>query len=186
MSDSKAQPRPESESTTSSSIIDFEGVAALIDAVAAADPGRLPTLFRVLRSSDECLEARVVVEVTLRCRDPLAPLATLCRDAPQASFDFNRLLKSEAWLDVRQLCPDARAAALLNLCNEVLAEANPLKENRRRRCREIRPRLKLAAMEERSDRAEALERVITTRAVQCPSYWRLLRTFLARVISARP
>ncbi|MCP3956721.1 MAG: hypothetical protein GY719_02595 [bacterium] len=65
--------------------IDFQGVAGLIDAVAGAAPERLGKLLAALLSSQERLEARVVVELTLRCQDPLAPLATLCRDALQAA-----------------------------------------------------------------------------------------------------
>ncbi len=166
-------------------VIDFQGVAGLIDTVAGADPGRLRLLFQVLRSSDECLEARVVVDLALRCRDPLAPLATLCRDALKAASDFDLLLRSAPWSSVRERCPGARATALLNLCDGILAAANPRKRKRRLRCRQVRPRLKIAAVEEQDARAEAIERVEAQRLVQCPDYWQLLRVFLAGVLADR-
>ncbi len=169
----------------SAPVIDFQGVAGLIDAVAGADPGRLGLLLRVLRTSDERLEARIVVELALRCRDPLAPFDTLCRDALAAASDFSRLLRTDTWRSVRNLCPNARATALLNLCDETLANAHPLKKRRRQRCREIRPRLKLAAIEEQRTRAEALEEIEAQRTARCPDYWRLLRSFLVDMLSFR-
>ncbi len=163
------------------SILDFEGVAALIDTVAGAGPARLGTLLRVLSSSEERLEARVVVELALRCRDPLAPLATLCRDALRTAADFDSLLRSQTWRSVRQHCPKARATALLNLCDEILAGASPRQRRRHLRCRQIRPLLEIAAVEEQSTGAEDLESLEAARAAQCPSYWQQLGNFLARI-----
>ncbi len=166
-------------------ILDFQGVAVLIDDAAAAGPRRLATLLRVLRSSEECLEARVVVDLVLRCRDPLAPIATLCRDALQAALDFGHLLRSRTWRRVGDCCPNARATALLNLCDRILADDNPLKRQRRRRCREIRTLLDRSSAEELNARDEDLPRLEAARVTQCPGYRRLLRDFLADVLSTR-
>ncbi len=180
-----SDPRTRPSDPTLSGIIDFQAVAALIDAVAAVAPGRLPALLQVLRSSDERLEARVVVDVALRCRDPLAPLATLCRDALRTAADFNQLLRSRGWHSVRELCPRARANAALHLCDEILADSHPARHKRRRRCGQIRARLEAAALEERSARADDLERLEAARAEHCPLYWQVLRSFLAAVLSGR-
>ena len=133
--------------------IDFHGIATLIDAVAGVEPQHLSALLEVLATSSRRLEARIVAKLAVRCRDPLAPLGTLCRDALQAAADLKLLERSSDWQSVHQVCPDARAGALLNLCDAALA--NDLHTlgiaaggDRRRRCRAIRPRLKLAAAEE--------------------------------------
>ncbi len=167
------------------SIIDFRGVAGLIDTVASADPGHLKLLLQVLRTSEECLEARVVVELALRCRDPLAPLATLCRDALQTAADFNLLLRSSGWTSVWEVCPNARATALLNLCDETLAETRPRARDRRRRCGKIRSRLVSAASEEQGAQRDAFGRIEAQRDAWCPNYRHLFRLFLASVSSDR-
>ena len=166
-------------------VLDLDGIAKLIDVAAVAGPGRLKTLLQVLRTSEESLEARVVVELALRCRDPLAPLATRCRDALQTALDFHRLLASSPWRGVRDVCPNARAVALRNLCDEALANVSPYQQARREKCRELRPRLEAAAAVERAAHAGAIEAAEALRDRQCPGYRRLLRTFLTQVIADR-
>ncbi len=180
-----SDPKTRASEPTHWTVVDFDAVAALIDAVAAADPRSLPALLQVLRSSDERLEARVVVDVALRCRDPLAPLGTLCRDALRSTADFDLLLRSRGWHRVRELCPRARATALLHLCDEILADSHPVRQKRRDRCRQIRPRLAAASIAERAQRFLELERLEAAHAAHCPGYWRILRSFLAVVLSRR-
>ena len=166
-------------------VIDLEGVARLIDTVASSDARALPTLLRALSTSDECLEARVILEIAVRCHDPLAPLSTLCRDGLSTVADFHLLLRSEGWQSVRQLCPNARAVALLNLCDEALDSTHPAKKRRRARLRIIRPRLRVAAIEERRAEARNLLAIQAERAERCPNYWQLLQAFLSHALPPR-
>lgn len=168
-------------STPYSGVIDFQGVAELIDAVAGANPKQLSRLLQVLFSSDDRLEARVVIELALRCRDPLAPLESVCRDALNAASDLDRLLRADGWQRVDEVCPNARANALLNLCDEVLSAARrEYKRNRRQRCRAIRPRVKVAAVEESNAASETIEHMAAMRKVRCPDFWELFRQYLVR------
>ena len=130
-------------------IIDFQGIAKLIDTVSLHSE-TLKTLFRVLLSSHERLEARVVVELALWCRDPLAPLSSVCQDALQTSSDLERLLQADDWQEVKEVCPNARAVALLNMCEEILdaTEGKVQKRLKRRACQRIMSRLKVAAVQE--------------------------------------
>ncbi len=50
--------------------VDFQRIAELIDRTLGVAHGSLETLFRVVLSSHECLEVRVVLDLVLRCRDP--------------------------------------------------------------------------------------------------------------------
>ena len=160
-------------------VIDFHGIAELIDAVAGAKPQLLSRLFQVLFSSDDRLEARVVIELALRCHDPLAPLESTCRDALRTATDLDRLLQVDGWHRIEEVCPNARANALLHLCDEVLsAVENEYKKTRRRRCRAIRPRVKVAAVEESNAHAETIEHLAAMRKAQCPDVWELFRGYL--------
>ena len=161
--------------------IHFRSVAGLIDAVAGVAPKQLQTLLRVLSRSNYRLEARVVVELAMRCRDPLAELSSVCRDALLAASDLEMLLRTYKWHDVVAVCPHARAQALLRLCDEALSEAdNPYSAKRRRRCNEIRPRLKQAARAERRKAGALIGRIAAHRDTVCPGYWEVLRAFLVR------
>ena len=161
------------------SVIDFHGIAELIDTVAGAKPQLLSRLFQVLFWSDDRLEARVVIELALRCRDPLAPLESMCRDALRTAADLDRLLQLDGWQRVEELCPNARANALLHLCDEVLSTVeNEYKKDRRQRCRTIRPQVKVAAVEESNARAETIEHLAAMRKAQCPHLWELFRGYL--------
>ena len=162
--------------------IDFHGIAALIDTVAEAGPRHLSTLLQVLAASAQRLEARVVVELAVRCRDPLAPLGSRCRDALKAAADLELLESSPQWHSLRQMCPEARAGALLNLCDATLANKLPYSQARQRRCWAIRPRLKLAAIEESNARAGEILHLADQRKQRCPEYWQLLETFSARAL----
>lgn len=159
-------------------MIDFEGVAGLIDTVLGADPDRLHGLLGVLWSSDEMLEARVILEMVVRCRDPLAPLATLCRDALKAASDLEVILRRPSRQDVANICQSGRANAILNLCDAALAQPNPHKAQRRERIRRIRPGAKVAAVAEMSARQDDIERIQAAREVALPNLWKVLETYL--------
>ncbi len=163
-----------------SACVDFHGVAELIDTVVGVAPRRLGRLLHVLWSSDEHLEARVVVEIVLRCRDPLAPLSTLCRDALETARDLDRLLKARPWHRAEEVCRSVRASALLNLCDAILAEPTPYNGKRRGRIREIRPRVKVAAAGELNGRRAEIERIRETRDAALPNLWSLFATYLAK------
>lgn len=167
------------------SVIDFQGTAAIIDTVAGANLSLLKRLFQLLWSSDERLEARVVIELTLQCRDPLAPLSSTCQDALQTASDLELLLRTPDWEEVRTICPNARATALLNLCDQALSKEglDDHQRERRRRCRDVRPRLKAAVDEESVSASAAIERIAAERQAQCPEYWELLRSYLVQDIA---
>ncbi|MCP3964534.1 MAG: hypothetical protein GY719_42440 [bacterium] len=160
--------------------IDFHGVAGLIDTVAGAAPERLGKLLHLLSSSQEQLEARVVVELALRCRDPLSPLATLCRDALETAADLDTLLNAEPWRHVQEVCRHPRAGALLNLCEAALASPTPYNERRLKRIREIRPRVRRAAAAEMISRRQEIERVRGMRSAVLPDLWVLLGGFVEK------
>lgn len=168
-------------------MIDFQGVAQLIDTVSGAKPQLLGSLFQVLFSSlDHRLETRVVIELVLRCRDPLAPMDSLCRDGLKAAADFDRLLRTDEWDRVDEVCTDVRANALLHLCDEVLQHGDtPVSSpaaagcrNRVHPCKQIRPKLKLAAVHENNTKGELMEHLAALREVRCPELWELFREFL--------
>ena len=169
--------------------VDFGGVAGLIDTVAGTAPQRLSLLLNVLSSSSERLETRVVVELALQCRDPLAPLQTLCRDALKTSAVLDALLRAPTWRRVEDVCPSARAHALLNLCDATLENGSPHHFRRRQQVRTIRPRVRLAAVEERNRLGEKIEQQIRQRQAALPSLWELLESFIAsdrRSVGAMP
>ncbi len=148
--------------------------------VAGVAPRRLGKLLHVLWSSDERLEARVVVEVVLRCRDPLAPLSTLCRDALKTARDLDALLKARPWQKVEEVCRFVRASALLNLCDAILTEPTPYNAKRRGQIREIRSRVKVAAAGELNSRQAEIERIRAMREAVLPNLWVLLATYLVK------
>lgn len=172
----RAHPSP----ALGSSIIDFQGVAGLIDAVLAAAPERLPTLLGVLSSSSERLEAQVVLDIVVRCRDPLAPLETLCRDSLKAAADLDAILNPRRGKNVADVCPPGRANAILNLCDAALRDAGPHTGKRRKRIRVIRPEVKVAAVQEMNYRQEDIERISQARDGQLPHLWLLLGRYLVR------
>lgn len=159
--------------------VDFGGVASLIDTVAGAAPERLGLLLKVLSTSAERLEARVVVELTTQCRDPLAPLATLCQDALKTSTDLDALLKASHWTRVQDVCVAPRAQALLNLCDAALANDSPHHRSRRQLIRTIRPRVRLAAVDERERFGDQIAHQIRQREAMLPALWELLESFIA-------
>ncbi len=159
-------------------MIDFEGVAGLIDTVLGAAPEHLPNLLGVLWSSDETLEARVILEIVVRCRDPLAPLATLCRDALKAASDLEAILRRPNRKDVAGVCHSGHANAILNLCDVALAQPNPHKTKRRERIRRIRPGVKVVAVAEMNERQDDIERIQVAREVALPNLWTVLETYL--------
>ncbi len=165
--------------------IDFFALAGLIDTVAGASPKQLALLLRVLFSSDRRLETRVVLELVLRCRDPLAPLESACENGLQTAKDFDVLLETtKSWKEVSEICPETRALALLNLCDEVLSDEQEVSRERRARCRVIRPRLKRAAVAESNAEGERMEQLAAIYEQRCPAFRDLLRSFVARSIQA--
>ena len=157
----------------------------MIDAVLGAAPERLDTLLRALWSSNERLEARVVVELAWRCRDPLAPLSSLCRDALKAAADLDTLLRLPEWRKLEEVCRFGHANAILNLCDVTLSRANPNTAERRKRLREIRPRVKVAAVAEMNSQHERIERLRNARRAALPSLWEFLETYVSRSWSRR-
>lgn len=160
-------------------VVDFQGIAGLIDTVLGAAPARLATLLRVLSSANDRLEARVVVEVVVRCRDPLAPLNTLCRDALKTAADLDILLRLPKWHKLEEVIRFGRANAILNLCDMTLKEAKPHTAARRAQISEIRPRVKVAAVKELEHQRETIERIRSTRQAVFPDLFDILETFIA-------
>ncbi len=164
-------------------VIDFQGVAGLIDTVLGTAPERLESLLKILWSSNEQLEARVVLEIVVRCRDPLAPLKTLCRDGLQATAHFEKLCNQPKWRDVADICPPGygRANAILNLCDAALKQPSPdTGKERRERIRRIRPRVKVAAVREMNRQRDEIERIRDMRAATLPHLWMLLEAYGAQ------
>ena len=158
--------------------VDFYGIASLIDTVAGSAPKRLATLLNVLSSSSERLEARVVVELALQCRDPLSSLSRFCRDALKTATDLDALVKIPQWLTIEDVCHEPRAQALLNLCEAALANDSPHHRLRRQQIRRIRPRIKAAASEERTRLGEQIRRHRRLQLAAAPHFWQLLETFV--------
>ena len=162
-------------------VIDFHGVAGLIDTVLENAPERLESLLKILWSSNEQLEARVVLEIVVSCRDPLAPLASLCRDALKATVDFERLFNLSRWRNVATIRPSGHANALLNLCDAALKQPNPdTAKKRREHIRKIRPRVKVAAVREMNRRRADIERIGAAREATLPHLWTLLEAYVAK------
>ncbi len=160
-------------------VFDFHGIAGLIDSVLGFAPDRLEVLLRALRSSNERLEARVVLEIVVHCRDPLAPLETLCRDGLHTAADLDRLLH----LSTSDLsgCRELRHAnAILNLCDAILRQANPYTRRRRQAIRRIRPRVEVAAAAETTSRQQEIERIEVARQAALPHLWETFESFVAR------
>lgn len=160
--------------------MDFQGITRLIDVVLAAEPSCLPTLLRVLSTSDDRFELFVVLDIVVRCRDPLAPLSTLCRDAMKAAADLDLLLRRSNWERIEEICALPRANAILNLCDAGLQQANPHSERRRKCLRIVRPRLKVCAVEELNARGSEIERVRESREAVLPDLWTLLKTHIPK------
>ncbi len=172
---------PRASTAWGSFVIDFQGVAGLIDTVLETAPERLESLLKILWSSNEWLEARVVLEIVLRCRDPLAPLNTLCRDALKATVDFETLCNRRR--DVANICPSGhgRANAILNLCDAALKQPSPdTAKERRERIRKIRPRVKVASVREMNRRRDDIERIRDMREATLPHLWALLEAYVSR------
>lgn len=157
-----------------SSVIDFHGIAGLIDTVLEAAPERFPTLLRVLWSSREWLEARVVIDLVARCRDPLAPLRSLCQDALTAASDLDALLHRSPSKD--GIRSDGHAVAILNLCDAALT--NSRSAARRDRVRQLRPAVKVAAVAELTRRHADIERIKAARDGAIPNLWTELETYV--------
>ena len=173
--------RPAACSGPTLAVVDFQGIAGLIDTVLGAAPERLDTLLRALATSNERLEARVVVELVLRARDPLAPLATLCRDALKAAADLDLLLTRQGWQRLEEVCSHGRATAILNLCDVTIAQANPHGQKRRERIQEIRPRVRLAAVAELKGRRNKIDQVRRMREAALPNLWKLIEAYVAKM-----
>ena len=161
-------------------VVDFQGIAHLIDTVLGAEPECLPTLLRVLATSNDRLEMFVVIDIVLRCRDPLAPLSTLCHDALKAAADLDVLLTQSNWEKIDDVCKGGRANAILNLCDVTLKNANPNTTRRRRRIRTIRPKVKVCAVAETNAKRGEIERLKTTRDARLPDLWELLETSVSK------
>ncbi len=159
--------------------VDFQGVAHLIDAISGNAPEHLSMLLRVLSTSGERLEARVVVELVLRCRDPLSPLGSLCREALKTAADLDILLRREH-LKLSDIPRISHAGALLNLCDRALQEETPHGKERRRQIRRIRPMVKVLAVAELNNRQEEMAKIRAIRDAVFPNLWNLLETHLAR------
>ena len=161
-------------------VVDFQGVAGLIDSVLGANPRQLENLLRVLSSSAQRLEARVILELVVRCRDPLAPLVTLCRDALKTAADLDIILTPSQRRGVSEICPPGHANAILNLCDTALRRPNPHSAKRRERIRRIRPQVKVAAVAELSSRRDDIERIQEVRDSELPDLWCVFETYLAK------
>lgn len=160
------------------SLVDFQGVADLIDTIIGAAPQRLQTLLNVLSSSNERLEARVVIELVLRCNDPLAPSSTLCKDALKAAADLDILLNRPSWRRLEEVLRRPRAVALLHLCDAAIDEVTPYSAPRRAKISEIRPRVAFAALVEEERRGEEIQSISLMRSAAVPNVWDLLEQYV--------
>ncbi len=161
-------------------VICAPSTAARIDTVLATAPGRLEAFLRRLQMSDERLAAWMMVDLALCCRDPLAPLATLCRDAVRAADDLDLLLHRPRRCDIEGICRAGHANAIFNLTEAARKVVDPHGACRER-IRQLYPRLKIAAVTE-SFRCEVeIERIRTARQAALPNLWQVLAD--ARVLA---
>ncbi len=181
---SSSTPKPTPASPNSSgaelSVLDFQGVARVIDAVLEAAPERLPLLLETLKSSCACLEARAVLDLVVSCRDPLAPLRSLCRDALQAAADLDAMLKITTLKGFLTMSPPRRANAILNLCEATLSQVDLEGIERRLGIRRVRPSVKEAAVVEMDRRQDEIERIRESRQAVLPNLWEILEAHLSK------
>ena len=119
-----------------------------------------------------------MIELVLRVNDPLAAPGSLCRDALKTAADLDILLNRPCWRRVEEVIRQPRAWGLLNLCDAALDEVSPYSAPRRAKLREIRPRVKLAAVTERNSRSNEIERVSAMRDAAIPNLWSLLERYV--------
>lgn len=119
-----------------------------------------------------------MIELVLKVHDPLARPQTLCRDALRVAADLEILLNRPRWQGIEDVVRRPRAWALLNLCAAVLDNETPFGEDRRRRIREIKPRVKLAAVAERDRRGSEIEQATKMREAAVPNLWNLLERYV--------
>ncbi len=162
-----------------SSLLGVTDVAAVIDTVLAMDPRSLETHLEMLQTSDDRLAAWVVVDLAVHCRDPLAPLATLCRDALRAADDLDHLLHRPRCYDIEAVCRAGRANAIFNLTEATRKQVDP-QGACRERIRRIHPRLKIAAVTESFRHEAEIGRIRAARQAAQPDLWRLLADAAAR------
>ncbi len=151
--------------------VDFQGVAELIDKTLGLAQESRETLLRVLLSSDECLEARVVLDLVIRCHDPLSPPGQLCRNALKSASDLDDVLRDPS-IDLENI----HACALLNLVDALLGKG--ANENRRKQARMIRPTVKVAAIAELTKRRDEVSRMEFLFEHSVPGLWALLEEFV--------
>jgi hypothetical protein len=156
--------------------LDFQSLAGLIDAVAAAEPVRLATLLPIIWETSYKMEARTVLQAAVACRDPLADLGTICRDALRTLTDLEKLARARQWRNLAGIVghTDPRACALLNACDHEIARLTGPKQD----ClKGIRPQLEVAAQAERKARGQEIRAIAGLRQARCPGIWELYETW---------
>jgi hypothetical protein len=152
--------------------LDFQSVAGLIDAVAGAEPVRLETLLGIIHETSYRMEARIVLQAAVACRDPLAHPGSICKDALQTIADLEKLARARHWPSLERVVGrfDPRACALLNACDHELARLTGPKQER---LKAIRPRLEQAAALETTRQGAEMRAIAALRHARCRNIWQL-------------